>query len=643
MTDQRIDALIVRARQAEKAESPSAALAQLRDAAKQFPNDQKIIFHIATVLENSKQHSAALGQYQRIAEKHEKMPPDVALGMARCLLALKRVDRAQRLFELLSEKTPKKKEVLVGLAGCKRHKKELEGAESLAREALAVDPDYMPARHGLAEVLFDRGSFEEALVAVEENVFREDMYGDSLDLWMLKLKEGKREKYMQDQLESLMRRFPKKVEFVFAYGVAANRAGEISLALPALAKADALLPNNPKILYELGVVERISGNIEKAQGLIQQSLALRPDFPAGLRTYGVDHKYEYGDDQFRRLNRAAAGLTEMSTEDQVQMQYALAKAFEDVGEYDAAFANYGIAGGKKRKIEEYNEKNNTRLFQVMAKVLNREFLSAPGQAGCQSDVPVFILGMPRSGTSLIEQILSSHPEVFGAGELKILTSVLENISIGPTRLRMSDIQAAFPYEGDASYEARGQRYVDQLMRLAPKAYKRIVDKMPGNFNFVGLIHLVLPKAKIIHSQRDPVETCLSCYRIHFAEGQQWSYNLRELGRYYRRYFDLMRHWREALPGVMYEIKYEDNVADVEGSARALIANLGLPWTDNCLRFYETERPVKTASASQVRKPIYNTSVNRWKKYEKYLEPLLEELGDVPAQYARMLEEGRKNR
>jgi len=167
-----------------------------------------------------------------------------------------------------------------------------------------------------------------------------------------------------------------------------------------------------------------------------------------------------------------------------------------------------------------------------------------------------------------------------------------------------------------------------------------VDKMPGNFNFVGLIHLILPKAKIIHSQRDPVETCLSCYRIHFAEGQQWSYNLRELGRYYRRYWHLMLHWREVLPGVMYEIKYEDNVEDVEGSARALIAHLGLPWTDNCLRFYETERPVKTASASQVRKPIYNTSINRWRKYERYLEPLLEELGDIPAQYNAMLEAGR---
>ena len=641
MTENTTDSLIAQAIQIEAREGIGAALAKLREAGKQHPNEQKIIFHIARLLEKSKQFIPALGQYQRIAERYEKLPPDLALGMARCLLALKRVDRAQKLFELLNERAPGNKEVLAGLAGCKRLRKDFDAAETLVRQALSVDASFMPAINELAEVLFEKGRFDEALSTVEQNVFREDMYGDSLDLWMLRLKDSKREKYMQDQLEMLVKKFPKKVEFIFAYGVAANRAGEITLALPALNKANELLPNNAKILYELGVVERISGNIEKAQGLIQQSLTLRPDFPAGLRTYGVDHKYAYGDDQFKRLNRAAANLADMSTEDQVQMQYALAKAFEDVGEYDAAFANYGIAGAKKRKVEAYNERNNVRLFQIMAKVLNRDFFVANKERGCDTDVPVFILGMPRSGTSLIEQILSSHPDIFGAGELKIMTSVLENISVGPTRLRMNDVQAAFAYDENASYEARGRRYVEQLSRLAPKPYKRIVDKMPGNFNFVGLIHLVLPNAKIIHSMRDPVETCLSCYRIHFAEGQQWSYNLRELGRYYRRYWQLMGHWRRTLPGVMYEIKYEDNVEDVENSARALIAHLGLPWTDNCLRFYETERPVKTASASQVRKPIYNTSVNRWKKYEKYLEPLLEELGDVPAQYQKMLEAGRK--
>jgi hypothetical protein len=166
----------------------------------------------------------------------------------------------------------------------------------------------------------------------------------------------------------------------------------------------------------------------------------------------------------------------------------------------------------------------------------------------------------------------------------------------------------------------------------------MVDKMPGTFNFVGLIHAILPNARIIHSRRHPVETCLSCYRILFAEGHQWTYNLNELGRYYRRYWDLMRHWREQFPGVMYEVRYEDNVNDVESQARALINYLGLEWNDACLSFYDTDRPVKTASASQVRKPIYKTSTNRWRKYETYLKPLLDEIGDLVEQYEAELEQ-----
>ena len=550
MAEKTTDTLIAKALEAEKKEGLGVALAQLREAAKKNPNDQRIIFHIASLLEKAKNYPVALGHYQRIAEMHEKLPPDVALGMARCLLASKRTDRAQKLFDLLNEKAPKNKEVVVGLAGCKRLQKDLETAEKLAREALQVDPGFMPGRHELAEVLFAKDKFDEAMAVVEQNVFREDLYGDSLDLWMAKLRERKREKYMQDQLEKLSKKYPKKVEFIFAYGVVANRAGEMTLSLPALKRANELLPNNSKILYELGVVERINGNIEKSQELIRQSLTLRPDFPPGLRTYGVDHKYAYGDEEFRRLNRVVANLTEMSDEDQVQMHFALAKAFDDVGDLDACFTHYGVGGAKKRRIESYNEKSSARLFQIMEKFVGKPFFESNTEKGCDSDIPVFILGMPRSGTSLLEQILSSHPDVFGAGELKIMTSVIENISVGATRLRLNDVEPAFPYEENASYEARGRRYVEQLTRLAPKPYKRIVDKMPGNFNFVGLIHKMLPKAKIIHSDRNPVETCLSCYRILFAEGHQWTYNLRELGRYYKRYWGLMNHWRETLPGVM---------------------------------------------------------------------------------------------
>jgi hypothetical protein len=309
---------------------------------------------------------------------------------------------------------------------------------------------------------------------------------------------------------------------------------------------------------------------------------------------------------------------------------------EDVGELDAAFRHYFVAGAKKRKLEKYNESESMKLGKIIPQVVTPHNLNIAKDHGFESETPVFILGMPRSGTSLMEQILSAHPAIFGAGELKYLTGVLENIGLGENkglRLRMGDKDPVFDYDLNASWADRGQKYVEKLNKLANDSkYKRIVDKMPGNYNFVGLIHAILPNAKIIHSRRHPVETCLSIYRIHFAEGHQWSYNLRELGRHYKRYWDLMNYWRTAFPGVMYEAVYEENVHDVESSAKKLIEYLGLDWDDNCLNFYNVDRPVKTASVTQVRKPIYKTSTNRWRKYEKFLGPLLEELGDIVPQY-----------
>jgi len=626
------------AARAEADQTVADAMSLLREGARRFPENDQIQFQLGRLSERAKAFNAALGHYQSVAERHEKLPPDVALGMARSLLGLKRTDRARQLFEALDKKAPhQNKEVLVGLAGCSRHMKDLSTAEALARKALALDSTFQPAYHELAEVLLEQDPKDSkglALAALEHNVKRGDALGDSLDRWMQLLRDKRKDKYLQDTLAELAKTYPSRVEFMFGYGVACNRAGEITLARPALEKANAQYPDNGKILYELGLVERIAGNIEKSKGYIQRSLQLRPDFPAGIRTYGVDHKYTYGDEEFRRANKVAANLTELSPEDQVQMHFALGKAFDDVGELDASFAHYGIGGMKKRKTDSYNEKQASRLVELMTKIMSKKTLEGPFPEGYKSDVPVFILGMPRSGTSLMEQILSSHPDIYGAGELKVLTSVLENIEVGKARLRMGDVEAAFDYDLNASYADRGQRYVEHVQRLVEPGHssKRIVDKMPGNFNFVGLIHMILPTAKIIHSRRHPVETCLSCYRIHFAEGHQWTYNLRDLGRYYKRYWNLMKHWREALPGVMLEVRYEDNVADVEGQARRLIDYLGLEWDDNCLNFHETDRPVKTASASQVRKPIYTTSTNRWRKYEKYLGPLLEEIGDIVEEY-----------
>jgi tetratricopeptide (TPR) repeat protein len=613
-----------------------AAQAGLR----KFPRTRPLAKKLAVLLEKVQNYPQALALFRQLQEETQqsggKSELDVVLGIGRCLVRTQQYDQAISLYEQLLPSVPDQPDALTGLAICLRHKGQLANAEDRVNHALASRNDFMPAIHELAEVHIANKEPDRAIPLLEKNIRRPEIYGDSIDLWLSTLEKLKRNRYAQDTLEELVKQYPNTVEFVYGFAVLANRAGEASLARPAYLKALELSPGNARILYELGVLERTAGRLERSQELMGQALQIKPDNPAALRTYGADRKYEYGDANFKRLNYVAARFTEFAPLEQIHLHYALAKAFEDVGELDTAFRHYGTAGEKKRKLETWNERNAAKLIQMIPRVVTPENIGKSGQTGCTSDVPVFILGMPRSGTSLMEQILSSHPDIFGAGELKFLTGILENIDLAGMRVRMGEEDPVFAYDMNASWEMRGQRYVDKLVKLAGRGYKRIVDKMPGNYNFVGLIHAILPNAKIIHSRRDPIETCLSCYRIHFAEGHQWTYNLRELGRFYKRYWGLMQYWREKFPGVMYEVNYEDNVADVEGQARRLIDYLGLEWNDNCLEFYNTDRPVKTASVTQVRKPIYTTSTNRWRKYEKYLGPLLEELGDIPAQYEKML-------
>ncbi len=231
--------------------------------------------------------------------------------------------------------------------------------------------------------------------------------------------------------------------------------------------------------------------------------------------------------------------------------------------------------------------------------------------------------MPRSGSTLVEQILASHPQVHGAGEL----TNLSNVVIGRSRAGGSpESQSAnrLAFDADGLWQL-GKAYIDSLPPL-PEGKTRITDKAPGNFYNIGLMHMILPNAKIVHTVRDPVDTCMSCFSRRFTNGQTYSYDLGELGRYYRGYRELMAHWRSVLPAdAMLDVAYEDVVDNLEVEARRLIEFCGLPWDDRCLRFHESNRPIRTASNTQIRQPVYRSSVKRWRHYEAFIQPLLVEL------------------
>ena len=564
------------------------ALEAAQKGLRKFPGTLPIARKLAALLEKVQSYPQALSLYRQLHVEAQKdggkSDLEVVLGIGRCMVRSAQYEEAAKLYEELLPSVPKQPDALTGLGICRRHKGQLAEAEELVNRALASNKDFMPAIHELAEIHVANKEPDRAIPLLERNIRRPEIYGDSIDLWLATLEKLKRNRYAQDTLEELVKHYPDTVEFVYGFAVLANRAGETSLARPAYLKALELSPDNPRILYELGVLERTAGKLERSQELIGQALQLKPDNPAALRTFGADQKYAYGDDNFKRLNYVAARFTDFSSLEQVHLHYAVAKAFEDVGELDTAFRHYGAAGEKKRKLDSLERKECGQAHPD-----DPEGRHAGERPQVQSDR----LRKRRSGIhprhAALRNLADGADPLVPSGHLRRGRAEVhdrnpgEHRPRGHARLRMGEEDPVFEYDTNAPWAMRGQRYVDKLTKLAGKDYKRIVDKMPGNYNFVGLIHAILPKAKIIHSRRDPVETCLSCYRIHFAEGHQWTYNLRELGRFYKRYWNLMQFWREQFPGVMYEVRYEDNVADVEGQARGLIDYLGLEWNDELPR------------------------------------------------------------
>ncbi|MCK4507344.1 MAG: sulfotransferase, partial [Desulfuromonadales bacterium] len=326
----------------------------------------------------------------------------------------------------------------------------------------------------------------------------------------------------------------------------------------------------------------------------------------------------------KRLEVEVENIDELPEMKAMSLQFALGKSYDDIKEYDKAFPHFIEGCRIKRSQFEYNADNQERTCKDIAEYFNEENISRLSGGTTPSDRPIFVLGMPRSGTTLVETILASHPAVYGAGELYDLLKVANQPKLGAK-------SEGFPIsmQGLTADDVKemGERYLVGLRKHNDDA-KRVTDKMPANYMALGLIHLMLPEAKIVHVMRNPADICLSNFTKNFHNSQLHSYDLVEMGRNYVSYAKLMEHWRAVLPeGSFYEVQYEQLVTDPDKQSRSLVEYCGLEWNDACLTPHKTERGVKTASVTQVRQPVYTDSVERWRRYEKYLQPLLETLGD----------------
>ena len=500
-------------------------------------------------------------------------------------------------------------------------------AEQAFRLALALKPNDRDAMHNLILVLKEQNKYAEGLAAAEQAL---QAYPDSADALCIAgaiYLEMKNVAAAQRVINQSLAIDPDRADSQNVLGRVYFESSQPEKAVEAFQRAITLDAASSDAYNNLGSALRELGRFDEALAAYDKCLELAPD-NFGVYTNLVDAKtFRASDDRHLvAMERAVAGLSAFSEEQQMYLRFALGKAYDDLRRYDEAFDNLVQGCAIKRRSAVYNEEETLRLVERIKSVVTRSLVERLQGHGAASEQPIFIMGMPRSGTTLIEQIIASHPRVTGAGELREVNDALGEFRMGRAgRAPYPELMA----ELNASELAKfAQRYLERAARHAPAA-TRFTDKMPTNFFFLGLIRLAMPKARIIHVNRNPVDICLSCYSKLFSGEVNYTYDLSELGRYYRAYHGLMQHWREVLPaGSFLDVQYEEIVADIETQARRILDYCGLEWDARVLEFYRSERPVKTASTAQVRQPIYRSSVGRWRNYEKHLGPLLSELGEL---------------
>jgi Flp pilus assembly protein TadD len=386
-----------------------------------------------------------------------------------------------------------------------------------------------------------------------------------------------------------------------------------------------LAPNLESAVDNLGTLQSGLGQTASATILIDRALKLAPENAAYWLDYSLVKRLEPADPRVADLLAKEAGLESLAEEERISLHFALGKIFNDLGEPARAFSHYLAGNTLVRRKVPYDEAGTLDLFRRIRALFTSSFLVERQRQGNPSERPVFVVGMPRSGSTLISQILASHPRAFSVGELPSLS-----VAVGEMAKRTGC--PPFP-EGFATFTGAmvrqlGDLYLGQLAAACPvNTADRIVDKLLANFLVVGLIHIVLPNARIIHAVRDPIDTCVSSFCQSFEAPQRHNHDLGELGRYHRAYQDLMDHWRYVLPAhVMVEVRYEDVIADFDGQVRRILDHCGLEWDESCRSFHRHERLVRTASAAQVRQPLYANSVGRWRAVAPQIGPLLEALG-----------------
>lgn len=466
-------------------------------------------------------------------------------------------------------------------------------AEALLSRALELAPSFIPARHNYAFVLHRAGKSAQALV----------------------------------EIDRLLAQEPRNPGYRNLKAAIFARVGEVEQSIELYEAVTQEYPNHPKVWMSFGHALKTAGRQEQCVNAYRRSLELAPQLGEAWWSLANLKTVRFTNADLDAM-QAQLARNDLTLEDRYHFHFALGKALEDARQFEASFEHYAKGNALRREIVAYDAQENAAQVQRSKALFTPGFFAARPGAGCQAPDPIFIVGLPRSGSTLLEQILASHPLVEGTQELPDIVTIARELGGKKTRSDVSKYPEVIETLSGDDLRALGERYLQQTRIQRKTSAPFFIDKMPNNWAHVGLIHLMLPNAKIIDARRHPLGCCFSAFKQHFARGQHFTYGLEDIGRYYRDYVELMAHFDEVLPGRVHRVIYETMIEDTEVEVRRLLAYCGLPFDERCLRFYENDRAVRTASSEQVRQPIFRDGVDHWRHYEPWLGPLKDSLGSV---------------
>ena len=503
-----------------------------------------------------------------------------------------RNDEAIEIFRDVLKKSPDSVNAMRYLAvGYWKDDTRLDDAEALLRRATQLAPSYTGVWLILGALLLERYKFVDAITAYEKATILE----------------------------------PKNAEAWGGLGSAYSRAMYSDKSVQALARSVALQPNAPGVQSTYAHELKTIGDQAGALLAFRAAIKAKPSFGEAYWSMANLKVFKFEADEVSEMVQQLE-RDDLTESEDIHFRFALGKAFEDEKDYDNAWHYYHTGNQRQRMTVTHEPVDMEFRHAAIKKVLNRELLSERGNQGYDVPDPIFIVGLPRSGSTLVEQILASHSQVEGTSELPVLGNITESIG----RYRTDGVK--YPEEirelRNKDLRAYGKQYIEDSQRHRVTDKPMFTDKLPNNFPHIGFAHLILPNAKFINARRHPFDSCLGGYKQLFGRGQNFTYDMLDLAHYYSLYDSMIKHWHDVLPGKVLDVHYEETVTDLDGQVRRILEHCGLPFEESCVRYYETERAVKTASSEQVRQPIYTGALGKWRRYEEHLGLWFDQLGHI---------------